>query len=71
MGQQKVSDLKSSLDVAFDIEIVVQIGFGQANLCAGQKHSTQRFAMFQREHCGTRPLIGPCRTVREPHANLL
>src|SRR6266568_2857673 len=44
--QQKVSDVKSSLDVAFDIEVVVQICFGTANFCPRQKHSAERFGMF-------------------------
>src|SRR5437660_6832670 len=71
MGQQEVSDLKSSLDIAFDIEVVVQIRFGQANFCPGQKHLAKRFGMFQRKHSSARSLIGPGRSVPQSHANFV
>src|SRR4029077_8971003 len=71
MRQQEVSDLKSGLDIAFDIEVVVQIRFGQANLCPRQKHFPERIGMFQRE-CGlARPIVRPYCSVPQPHADLV
>src|SRR4029077_13059808 len=71
MRQQEVSDLKSSLDFAFDIEIVMQIRFGQANLCPRQKHSPERIGMFQRECRLARPIVRPHCSVPQPHADFV
>src|SRR5436190_502454 len=69
--EQKVCDLKSGLDIAFDVEIVMQIRFGQADFCVRQKHSPECAGMFQDENGVARPLVRPHCSTPQAGADLV
>src|ERR1700676_2231256 len=43
-GEEEITNFKRDRDIAFDIEIIVQIRFRQSDFRPGQKHSAERAA---------------------------
>jgi len=44
--EEEITNFNCDRDVAFDVEIIVQIRFRQSDFRAGQKHSAKRSAML-------------------------
>ena len=70
MSEKNITDLKGGLHIAFDVEVAVQIRFGQTNFRPGLKHPRERFGMVQRDNGGARSLIWPRCAVPKPDADL-
>ena len=46
VGEEEITNFKCDRDVAFDVEIIVQIRFRQSDFRAGQKHLAKRSAVL-------------------------
>jgi hypothetical protein len=68
--KQEVGDFKSCLDIALDIEIIVQISLSYAYLSALQKHLSQRSGMFEDEHSSAWATIRPGSAAPQPHPDI-
>jgi hypothetical protein len=71
MPEQEITDFDCCLDIAFNIEIVVQIRFRQTDFGSRQEHSGERAGMFQHERCIVWPRVWPHLSVPKPNAHFL
>src|SRR5437667_10660204 len=63
--------MTSGLAISYNIEVIVQICFGQTNFCARQEHSPECAWVLQHEHGVAWSLVRPRRAVPESNAKFL
>jgi hypothetical protein len=68
---QRVGQVEDRFDVPDDVEVVVQVRLGQAQLVAGQEHGAQRARMLERQRDRPGCAVGPGRAVPQAHAHPL
>jgi hypothetical protein len=67
LPNQVVSQINSSLNVAFNIEVVVDVGFAQCQFAWHQKHSPQSSGMLETENKPRLLLRPPNAPVPQAH----